>query len=329
LFPKVRIKDDPFRSEFSLWYLLVDLKQMPALYEQLVKLNGQMRGFKRFASVIGSQRAFKSVANAYLVNKFAIQSFIQDLRDFIDLVIEVGATVKKRKQGMSLASAFRTRVKREDAAGTTVDFDATFREFGCDAKVSFSVKSEPLRTFGVMKYYFVQPELTGFLSRIAQLVDRLGLLDPAALWDTLPWTFVMDWFFHVGPWLSRNLKPRLFPSDLVIADYCESSGRTIRWEAFITSRMPSHNHVREQTLVKRLLIAKGTSLKYARKRMFPTVPSVDLSTVIDPSIDVISVRRVLIGSALIGQRSHIVGTGKSSPLIRYRGHEYHDYRGDM
>nr|QDH87563.1 MAG: hypothetical protein H2Bulk35297_000001 [Leviviridae sp.] len=328
LFPSIRIKDDPFKTNFSLWFLLVDLKELPKLYEQLVSLNGQMRGFRRFASAFGSHRAFKSVANAYLVNQFAIKAFIQDLKDFIELVIEVATTVKK-KQGMDLANAFRTRVTREDAPGTEVSFRATFREFGCDATVDFRMKEEPLRTYGVMKYYFVQPELAGFLNRIAQLVDRLGLLDPAALWDVLPWTFVMDWFFHVGEWLSRNLKPRLFPSDLVIADYCESSGRTIRWEASLTAHMPAHFHEPAMPLFERLPIARGVSLKYGRKRMFPVLPSIDLSTVIDPTINVFSVKRVLIGSALVGQRSHIGGTGKSSPLIRYRGHEYHDYRGDM
>ena len=325
LFPKINLKDDPFKTSDSLWYLLVDVKRLPELFEQLQKLVRQQREFRRIAQIIGSQRAWKTVANSYLIKKFALDSLVQDIESFIELVLALVIEVKK-KRGMSLDAAFHTRVVRDDIPEVKYRILSTFREFGADAEIVFDVVEKPLQTRGCMSYYFVQHELSGFLNRIAQFVDRSGLLDPAVLWDLLPWSFVMDWFLHVGTWLSRNVKPRLFPSDLVVADYCESSGQTISWTATMSSLEPVdlfHNVFKRQ----KRLIAFGSRIRYSRERRFPAIPAVNFGTLVKPSAASISIRRVLIGSALVGQKSHVIGTGKTSPNVirRINGSPRHVY----
>jgi hypothetical protein len=72
-----------------------------------------------------------------------------------------------------------------------------------------------------LKYRLLCPELTGWLNRLKQFVDLFGVLDPAAVWDVIPWSFVVDWFLPVGRWLHDN-RPRLFPAEFEVLDYCES-----------------------------------------------------------------------------------------------------------
>jgi len=49
-------------------------------------------------------------------------------------------------------------------------------------------------------------------ARIRAYLDKLGVnLNPAIIWNAIPWSFVVDWFVGIGPWLSqftsRNIEP--------------------------------------------------------------------------------------------------------------------------
>jgi len=49
-------------------------------------------------------------------------------------------------------------------------------------------------------------------ARIRAYLDKLGVnLDPSIIWNAIPWSFVVDWFVGIGPWLSqftsRNIEP--------------------------------------------------------------------------------------------------------------------------
>ena len=72
-----------------------------------------------------------------------------------------------------------------------------------------------------LRYRLKCPELVQWLDRFKQFIDAFGLLDPAAIWDIIPWSFVVDWFLPIGSWLHNN-RPRLFPAEFEILDYCES-----------------------------------------------------------------------------------------------------------
>jgi hypothetical protein len=46
--------------------------------------------------------------------------------------------------------------------------------------------------------------MSNFMKVLRTLLDSLGFeLNPRIIWDAIPFTFVIDWFFGVGSWLER------------------------------------------------------------------------------------------------------------------------------
>jgi hypothetical protein len=63
------------------------------------------------------------------------------------------------------------------------------------------------------------------------LLDALGFeLNPSIIWDALPFTFVIDWFFDVGSWLSRYRVDTLELPILMIDSFCQyTETLSIEW----------------------------------------------------------------------------------------------------
>jgi hypothetical protein len=82
-------------------------------------------------------------------------------------------------------------------------------------------------------YRLVCPEFKSWMARIKQFIDALGILDPAAIWDVIPFSFVVDWFINIGSWLHNN-RPRLFRATISCEDYIESCSlyTEVTWEGF-------------------------------------------------------------------------------------------------
>jgi hypothetical protein len=109
-------------------------------------------------------------------------------------------------------------------------------------------------------------DMTGILSEI----ERLGLaLDGYNAWDLIPYSFVLDWFLHIGDMLekarSRSYAMRLSPSAVwysVTHDYDDSEGAQIcefyrfeGWNHMVDATLPAsildHRTAAGQTWVKR------------------------------------------------------------------------------
>lgn len=86
------------------------------------------------------------------------------------------------------------------------------------------------------------------------IAEALGLTDPySVLWEKLPYSFVIDWFLPVGPWLeaataARTLKGRVVRTDVNIklASGLESiygynilGGGNVDWKQLVMSRIPT------------------------------------------------------------------------------------------
>jgi len=65
-------------------------------------------------------------------------------------------------------------------------------------------------------------------ARILALLDSFGAnLNPAIVWNAIPWSFVVDWFVDVGQWLSTQRIGHMDPK-INIMQYCWSTKRTRR-----------------------------------------------------------------------------------------------------
>lgn len=290
----ITITENPFDSQFSIWFLLVDLKEIPKLLKSLLKDNS----LRKLAN-LRKHATLKDLANDHLAVQFGLLPTIQDLRDFVEVIWRWGD--KYSKLNDRFTKGFRHHAPKRIVGGSQVTetIHTANLQFGGQVTIRTVCSIQPTGLHATAHYYFVCPELSGFLSRIKQFVDSLGILDPQAIWDVIPFSFIVDWFYSIGPWIHKNLKPQLFPADIVIYDWCESLGREVYIDVYASYSGidPDSGAASPKTTQ----IWAGTLRQYARKRQFPSSLTVDTSP-IKLSESIVTIKRTLIGTALALQK---------------------------
>jgi hypothetical protein len=243
----------------------------------------------------------KNIAESHLAIQFGVLPTIADIRDFLNIILKWDDFYRKNGSAFKYLSTVR-EVHPPLMDGYTFEDQLDFQLFGpsTSLKAKYRFDVGPLLANSVIKYYFVCPELSGLLNRIRQFVDRLGLLDPAAIWDVIPYSFLIDWVVDIGGWLNRNAKPQLFPADVVIPDWCESAVRdtTISgywefsgWDSATILSLPAHT-VRVNT-------DSSFIRQKARKRQFPAELEIKRHKQLELKKSIITIKRAWIGSALV------------------------------
>jgi hypothetical protein len=256
-----------------------------------------------------------AVSKDYLAFQFGLLPTIADLRDFAQLFAKWGLYYGEKGDLLTAVHSHKCQPK-ERLAGSKWHHRGKASIDGSDIPIEISIAEPHSVQHGTAKYYFVCPELTGVLNRMCQLTDLLGVLDPAAIWDKIPFSFVIDWFIPVGHWLHANLKPQLFPADCVICDYCESIGSKsiVSVRAHYASPQRPDNGALDVASWHSLY--HGSYLRYAR-RAFPLsdIPPAKRGFQLNDTI--VSIKRIFIGAALVGSGG--VVSGRKSTTNRKAG----------
>lgn len=71
--------------------------------------------------------------------------------------------------------------------------------------VKWTATLERVKTVGAV-YRALPLKVTGsYIQILRVLLDSLGFeLNPRILWDAIPFTFILDWFFGIGSWLESH-----------------------------------------------------------------------------------------------------------------------------
>lgn len=152
------------------------------------------------------------------------------------------------------------------------------------------------RYHATMVYTYTIPKMSELRRRVNSYLDAFGVkLDPVILWNAIPFSFIMDWFFDVGT-LLRNFTPNDLGIKTTVLDFSHS----IKWEVQtqVSTRM-QHNsgHWLEwQTPFVRVD-------KYYERRK--TIPSPTLL----PSVQGLNKMQASLAGALI--QSHLSGKLKA------------------
>jgi hypothetical protein len=74
-----------------------------------------------------------------------------------------------------------------------------------------------------MKYTYHIPLGLDTLRETVAWLDAFGVYwDPQVLWNAIPFSFIVDWFFNVGDWLHQKLSKPNYPVKLRVIDFCIS-----------------------------------------------------------------------------------------------------------
>lgn len=223
---KVCIDNDPFNSGFSIWFLVADIVQLPKLVAQILSRPILRRGVHNGANSI------KQLSNDSLMVKFGILALFRDLVEFFGILNKMLWGFKRFDEMYD--KIYRWHSPLEDytdmvpiTGGDLIqEIPLTAIECG-DRNLYSHTKILSCQFSRTMAYKFESKDLKDWLSRFKQLIDLFGVLDPSALWDVVPFTFIADWFLGIGNWLHDN-RPRQFKSTVKVIDYCEAIKVTYR-----------------------------------------------------------------------------------------------------
>lgn len=302
---KITIDRDPFETNFSFWYTVVDLIDLKKLFTKLLK-NLAKPSFSRHS--LPKKATARKLADGHLGTRFGVIPTVSDISETINLINGWQSTYSQ--MDAFLSKRFRKHER--------VDFSATYPFDDWDLIVPFQTEGTPnisltclvssrskVRWHGMALYGFTCPEFQGWLARLCQICDSFGVLDPSALWDVIPFSFIVDWFFTTNSYFHK-LKPRLFPATAVVYDYLETVKvvttvtYTLTWRSpFVGSRSASLETSFED---RNDFIGAETYTTYVRRRYKPEINNVVLSPEIALKKSFVSCSHVAIAASLAAQR---------------------------
>jgi hypothetical protein len=208
-------------------------------YLSLLNFLYELKDFLRMFEFWALRRSqLDNISNGTLNVEFGWRPFLSDVCSLLRGIADMHKHFKKwlaeqhkvhvtHYQKIMTEDNLVPRVLNFDEVGT-VDFAIPNRPdnlvgFVAGLEYSISHTTAPLYT-ATMKYtYWCEGVLTAN-KELAAMLDAFGIQwDPQILWNALPFSFIVDWFFNVGDWLhSRFSKPN-FPVKLRVIDWCTST----------------------------------------------------------------------------------------------------------
>lgn len=138
----------------------------------------------------------KNLAGAHLNYKFGWKPTIGDLQQMVEGVTNLQAKLAAFEKSCGTIQSGRTTCLKENFSKSGEITFATTKKCRWSATLSKVVTG----------YVVWRPQplavLSNFDRTLRGLLDTLGFqLNPRIVWDAVPFTFVIDWFFGVGAWL--------------------------------------------------------------------------------------------------------------------------------
>jgi hypothetical protein len=128
-----------------------------------------------------------------------------------------------------------------------------------------------------MRYKYTLPNADSRLEKVYSLLDTLGVrLDPAIIWNAIPFSFVIDWIVDVSSFLASFARDN-YPIEVSVLDFCHSYSWHLEAETYcayicdlsiendpiIKAGYPTRPGYRQ--------IYRGTRRYYSRVRAFPNI----------------------------------------------------------
>jgi hypothetical protein len=306
---EMHIDRNPFDTDFSIWFLLVDLWDVKKLITRMFSpKNGKpidelrLRHLASYGSKLGPKTTASQLHNLNLFSQFGLIPTIRDIREFATTIHtwkskydNVSDVVKRRFRyhlKNDISSLFPPVVQEEEFV---IPFSSTA---GLPVRIKMEQKSKA-DWHGMALYGFACPEFQGWLTRLKQICDSFGVLDPSAIWDVIPFTFVVDWFCGIGSWLHAN-RPILFPATPTLYDYLESVKITTTRTYTATLNEPRNTFPYFATVTHPIWLDEYTT--YIRHRFQPMPGYITMDSGSNTNRSLFNWRRVGISASLIAQR---------------------------
>jgi hypothetical protein len=226
------------RSKLSLPNSVYELKDFKSLPRTLQRISELQKKFvvdllprKRKADTL--RRILRRIVNrggassdAALQLQFNILPLLKDIaslqRSLVDTQKDVNKLLsnegKRRKSRIeiSLQGLLNGRDDHSLPVGWTSQYGTTPDYMIGLARAHRKVRYTVSRCVGEMEYSYTLSEWQRENAAINGLLDAIGVnLNPAILWNAIPWSFVVDWVLGVSQYLNRFSIPALHPTTVI------------------------------------------------------------------------------------------------------------------
>jgi hypothetical protein len=195
----------------------------------------ELKDLKRMFHIWSRQlTTLLNIANGHLNLKYGWKPFIQDVVSIWNALHKSQKKLKKLLENEGKIRRFRTKL---NSFGELFDvlpvdhgpyggptsircIDNVQDGFVPIAALSY-VKDPRVVVTCTIKYSYGLPKISLAQAKLRALLGAFGLeIDPQIIWDAIPFSFVVDWFWRVGDWLHDVLSIAAYPVELRIHEAC-------------------------------------------------------------------------------------------------------------
>lgn len=280
----ITIDRGPIESDFSIWYLLVDLVQLNGLFEQIFGSVPRLLRMRRLRARIGRSvppvSTWKALADAHLLAIFGVIPTVEDVKTFLQLMQKFTDNYEDMLRTLRDFHMLHEKpVKLELARVYPMQNLKPFTGVSVGGLQFERRVQKTLRDDVVFRrnalYKFTAPELAGWMSRVKQFCDTFGVLD----------------------------RPRLFDAGAIVYDYCESSKRreSLAWFSKWNEPRDGHDFTVHGVMSDWQDIGVENRTVYVRRRFRPP-PVLRVPPAPGINTSFVTFRRILISASLVAQR---------------------------
>jgi len=221
---------------FSLPVFIGELKDLPRM------IGGLLAGLQGLLKFLGNllTRPLKTLSKSHLSAIYGWLPFQQDVHTIVSRLVNLRKDVDNFLEHAGTRNTFhwghpldKLYYKPEEffystnrvvnlptGTGQTYEHLGYFLQ-GCSFDVVEDNHVEDFEYHATMEFVYNVPEI-GTLAFALAALDRFGLnLSVSDIWELVPFSFVVDWFFNVQSVLARFNDTNL-PVQIVINDFCDS-----------------------------------------------------------------------------------------------------------
>jgi hypothetical protein len=192
----------------------------------------ELRDLKRMFHIWSRQLSFLlNIANGHLNLKYGWKPFIQDVISIWQALSKSQKQLKLLLEREGTIRYFRTKLNSYGDLFDVLPVDhgpyGSSPVIRCSDNVAdglvpiaatSSIKNPtkmPVRC--IVKYSYGLPKVSLAQAKLRAHLEAFGLtMDPQIVWDAIPFSFVVDWFWRVGDWLHDLLSVATYPVELRI-----------------------------------------------------------------------------------------------------------------
>jgi hypothetical protein len=184
-------------SGFSLGNFLYEIREISSL----------IKWWRRGRSL------FKNLSDATLNYNFGVRPFLMDVRNSVRGLLSLQDRLAELKAG-----AGKLQVRHYSEEDNGLDFEESW-DFNTNNEGRATYRVPQAKYCASMTYTYQYPDLDRAHEELYALLDTFGLqLNPQIIWDAIPYSFVVDWFFDVGDYLSQ-LRKKWIDVQITIKDF--------------------------------------------------------------------------------------------------------------